>query len=1040
MGNNSDFLGSHVYVGRNHFYNNGENAIDIKEMTDVVVSENVFNNFRATASSTGEAAAIHFGPRRIWFINNTIYDSEIALISTGSEEVYFIGNVVFDVEQTSGTFDPDSAFSLGTGIHVRGSFNSYILNNTIYNYDMAIQVPNGGPTYIFNNIMAKRRDRGALTSVYDLIHSASLSSGSEAGNNLYFPVIDSAAIGWGGGNAQTVALHVSQAPGSVEGDPMFLDPENPDPLLRDFALAPGSIARDAGEGGGRLQEAFDRFKSLYGVDLTRDIKRFPRVQGTGIGIGAVEFTIDTDSDGIANVEDPDDDGDGVEDGGDAFPLDGTETVDTDADGTGNNSDTDDDNDGTVDTADAFPLNPAETLDTDSDGTGNNADTDDDGDGRPDATDVFPLDAAETDDADSDGTGNNADTDDDNDGIPDNGDAFPFDDTESLDTDGDGIGNNADADDDGDGVPDATDTFPLDGGENLDTDNDGVGNNVDTDDDDDGVPDTSDAFPLNGTETIDSDSDGIGNNSDPDDDNDGAPDVSDAFPFDAGESVDTDGDGTGNNTDTDDDGDGEADATDDFPLDDTEVRDYDSDGTGDNADLDDDNDGVNDTVDAFMHDATEWIDTDGDGTGNNADVDDDNDGVLDSADLYPLVALGNRADTDLDGAPDDCDAACSATGLTADDDDDSDGVRDPNDAFPKVSLGGLLDTDLDGRPDNCDTICINVGMAADPDDDNDGVEDEFDVFPSTSLNGAADFDHDGIPDDCDAACMETGMIADDDDDNDGAPDSIDPAPNDPTITGVSRLQNISTRGRIQTGDEILIGGVIIGGTENKDILIRARGPSLAEFVPGTIADPTIDLFSSTGLLQQNDDWQQHTRTDEMPVALRPTQQRESAILITVAPGAYTAIVRGINETEGIGIVEIFEILETGDTRLLNISTRGFVGTGDNVLIGGVIVSGSDSQTLTFRARGPSMAAAVPNLQGRVVVDPYLQLFDATGTLIDENNNWQDHETASNLRSDLVPSDPFEAALTKTLAPGAYTVIVRGIDSGTGIGIVEAFEVD
>jgi subtilisin family serine protease len=411
---------------------------------------------------------------------------------------------------------------------------------------------------------------------------------------------------------------------------------------------------------------------------------------------------DNDNDGVPDLLDSDDDGDGVADTNDAFPLDKTETLDTDADGTGNNADDDDDDDGVADTSDAFPLDKTETLDTDADGTGNHADTDDDGDGVADTADAFPLDNTETLDTDTDGTGNNADTDDDGDGVADTSDVFPLNKTETLDTDADGTGNHADTDDDGDGVADTNDAFPLDNTETLDTDADGTGNNADTDDDGDGVADTSDVFPLNKTEILDTDADGIGNNADTDDDGDGVADTNDAFPLDNTETLDTDADGTGNNADTDDDDDGVADTSDAFPLDKTETLDTDADGTGNNADTDDDNDGVADTSDAFPLDKTETLDTDADGTGNNADTDDDNDGVTDTSDAFPLDKT-ETLDTDADG-----------TGNNADTDDDDDGVADTSDAFPLDSTE-TLDTDLDGTGNNTDT-----------DDDGDGVDDTRDT--------------------------------------------------------------------------------------------------------------------------------------------------------------------------------------------------------------------------------------------------------------------------------------------------------------------------
>ena len=227
---------------------------------------------------------------------------------------------------------------------------------------------------------------------------------------------------------------------------------------------------------------------------------------------------DTDADGVCDVDDPDDDDDGVFDPYDDFPFDGSESVDSDGDGVGDNSDD-------------FPFDPTETTDTDEDGIGNNADDDDDNDGLADDDDPLPLDAAEVFDNDNDGIGDNADDDDDNDGTLDDDDDFPFDSAETTDSDGDGVGDNADA-------------FPVDICAAFDTDGDGrpdvvsCGETalvVDNDDDGDGVSDEHDPFPLDGTEYVDSDGDGVGDNSDD-------------FPFDPTETTDSDGDGLGDNVD------------------------------------------------------------------------------------------------------------------------------------------------------------------------------------------------------------------------------------------------------------------------------------------------------------------------------------------------------------------------------------------------------------------------------------------------------------------------------------------------------------
>ncbi|RMH23097.1 MAG: hypothetical protein D6698_00160, partial [Gammaproteobacteria bacterium] len=416
---------------------------------------------------------------------------------------------------------------------------------------------------------------------------------------------------------------------------------------------------------------------------------------------AFDITVlaDTDNDGIPNVNDPDDDNDGLIDIYDGCPLDPQGFVDTDSDGYCENTDLfpndptewlDTDLDSVGDNADAFPTDPAASIDTDGDGypdtwnvgrtqaestTGLSLDafpadpsewSDADGDGVGDNTDVFPSDPTETVDFDKDGIGDNADIDDDNDGYLDIEDAFPFDPVEWIDTDNDGIGNNTDTDDDNDGVLDKKDAFPTDPTESADFDNDGIGDNSDSDDDNDGINDTLDAFPLDSSEWLDTDSDGVGDNSDDfvndpaasiDSDGDGYPDewnagmsqadstsglTLDAFPYDPAEVSDNDGDGIGDNADVDDDNDGVVDWVDSFPSDPSASVDIDEDGYPDSwntgSSQADSTTGL--TLDAFPNDPTEWVDTDGDGIGNNTDADDDNDGFADLADPNPLTVNAN----------------------------------------------------------------------------------------------------------------------------------------------------------------------------------------------------------------------------------------------------------------------------------------------------------------------------------------------------------------------------------------------------------------
>jgi hypothetical protein len=253
----------------------------------------------------------------------------------------------------------------------------------------------------------------------------------------------------------------------------------------------------------------------------------------------------------------------------------------------------------------------------------------------------------------------------------------------------------------------------------------------------------------------------------------------------------------------------------------------------------------------------------------------------------------------------------------------------------------------------------------------------------------------------------------------------------------RLANISTRLQVLTGDDVMIGGFIIGGSAPKTVVVRARGPSLAQFgVTGLLANPQLQLFSGPTVIASNDNWLSAANSAAIQAAgFAPGDTSEAAIMMTLNPGAYTAIVSGVAQGTGVGIVEVFEV-DAVTVPLINIATRGRVQTGDNVMIGGFIIQGDGPQTVVVRARGPSLAQfGVPGL----LANPQLQLFSGP-TVIGSNDDWQQAGNANAIQAaGFAPSDNRESAIMMTLNPGAYTAIVSGVGGTTGVAIVEVFTV-
>jgi YVTN family beta-propeller protein len=258
---------------------------------------------------------------------------------------------------------------------------------------------------------------------------------------------------------------------------------------------------------------------------------------------------------------------------------------------------------------------------------------------------------------------------------------------------------------------------------------------------------------------------------------------------------------------------------------------------------------------------------------------------------------------------------------------------------------------------------------------------------------------------------------------------------------SRALNISTRALVQTGDSVLIAGFIILGDTNKEVVVRAIGPSLSSNgvpFPGRLLDPTLSVFDSSGaLLFMNDDWQRDPSSFRlMQLNLAPTDPLESALDLTLAPGAYTLVMSGVDGGTGIGLAEVYDIAsgEADDPRLGNISTRGSVQTGDNVMIAGFILDGTPNASMLVRGLGPSLA--MQGVSG-VLSDPQLELHNSDGTTIASNDNWQDTQETLIEATGLAPTDPAESAIDTTLPPGAYTAILSGVGGTTGVGLVEVY---
>ena len=273
------------------------------------------------------------------------------------------------------------------------------------------------------------------------------------------------------------------------------------------------------------------------------------------------------------------------------------------------------------------------------------------------------------------------------------------------------------------------------------------------------------------------------------------------------------------------------------------------------------------------------------------------------------------------------------------------------------------------------------------------------------------------------------------DDDGATPTPTPTP----TPKQAQLLNISTRAQVRTGDGRVIAGFIITGNENKRVLLLGKGPSLeanGNPVPGRISNPTLELRDDRGVPRQaNDDWKDSPQRQQIEESgLAPKDERESAILVTLAPGLYTGIIGTPNDETGLGLVEVYDLGADADALLANISTRGQVGTGDNVMIGGFIAGNNTGRTrVLVRGIGPSLEGKVPG----PLADPVLELRDGNGAMIATNDNWKDSPDRDAINdTGIPPSHDLESAILHSTPDAVSTAILRG-KTGEGIALVEIY---
>jgi hypothetical protein len=257
----------------------------------------------------------------------------------------------------------------------------------------------------------------------------------------------------------------------------------------------------------------------------------------------------------------------------------------------------------------------------------------------------------------------------------------------------------------------------------------------------------------------------------------------------------------------------------------------------------------------------------------------------------------------------------------------------------------------------------------------------------------------------------------------------------------QLVNISGRSLVQTGDNVAIAGFIVQGSGLKRVIVRGIGPSLSSGgkpVSGALQDPILELRDASGGTATNDNWRTSQESEIQQTGLAPSDDRESAIVASLPAGNYTTILRGVNNTSGVGLVEIYDLQSSSGGQLANLSVRANVQTADNVAIDGIIVRGGTPKRVLFRGIGPELHGQGVTAE---LSDPTMDLHDANGALMTSNDNWRSAPNAAEIEATgLAPRDDREPAILLTLSPGNYTSIVSGVNGTTGVALAEAYKLD